>query len=28
VCDVARDLMARLAENPKAVERDLSQGKL
>jgi len=28
VGDVARDLMARLAENPKAVERDLSQGKL
>ncbi|KPQ05590.1 MAG: putative short-chain dehydrogenase [Rhodobacteraceae bacterium HLUCCA12] len=26
--DVARDLLARLADNPKAVERDLSQGKL
>lgn len=28
VGDVARDLMARLAENPKAVERDLAQGGL
>ena len=28
VGDVARDLTARLAENPKSVERDLSQGKL
>lgn len=28
VGDIARDLTARLAANPKAVERDLSQGKL
>ncbi len=28
VGDVARDLMARLAENPKAVERDLAAGRL
>jgi hypothetical protein len=26
--DLARDLMDRLRENPKAVERDLAQGRL